>query len=366
MKRSTSRKAAAGPSGTGEQAPERRRKPRKESPIRSPAASQDALEQEACAHCAKALTSGDRALFVEEEIGRTFCSEECIGEYFSPEVERLESEYQALVSANDLRPEERDELAHLRWSTLREPDEVWREKTLSGDYRYTLIAEFQPQDKPVWCVCLSLFLRGEPSFMFLSIITRNTALVDRYRRGERMSWIKRTAEEKVSAAHPKPTAEQIALDGTVVPDDQMEIQAVDGPTDGLADGWSTDEAVRAALGAGRRSDDIPNEEFSAYQSCMEETLEAPDEVWSLVAEQSLTASSGEDTSVRMFHFIRHYESGETPFWYLIVAKEVPDEDHLEVLEAFPTRDLELVERYRQGSQELGGDGASEPVTRVLH
>lgn len=365
MKRSTSRKPAAGPSGTGEGAPERRRKPRKQSPIRSPAANQAEVDQEICAHCAKSLTAGDRALFVEEELGRTFCSEDCIGEYFSPEVERLEAEYQAQLSADDLKPEEREELAHLRWSTLREPDEVWREKTLSGDYRYTLIAEFQPADRPIWCVCLSLFLRGDPSFMFLSIITRNAALVDRYRRGERMSWIKRTTEEKVSAAHPKPSAEQMALDGTVVPADQLEMLEAEAPTDGLADGWSTDEAVRAALGAGRRSDDIPNDEFGAYQSCMEETLEAPDEVWSLVAEQA-EAPSGEDTSVRMFHFIRHYETGETPFWYLIVAKEVPDEDHLEVLEAFPTRDIDLVERYRQGSQEIGGDGASEPVTRVLH
>ncbi len=332
----------------------------------SPVAESAAVDQESCAHCGKSLTSGDRALFVEEERGRTFCTEDCIGEYFSPEVERLEAEYHAQLSASDLQADEREELAHLRWSTLREPDEVWREKTLSGDYRYTLIAEFQPADRPVWCVCLSLFLRGEPSFMFLSIITRNAALVDRYRRGERMSWIKRSTEDKVSAAHPRPTAEQLALDGTVIPADQLEVLSSEAPTDGLADGWTTDEAVRAALGAGRRADDIPNEEFGSYQSCMEETLEAPDEVWSLVAEQSVAPSTGEDTSVRMFHFIRHYESGEVPFWYLIVAKELPDEDHLEVLEAFPTRDIELVERYRQGSQEIGGDGSSEPVTRVLH
>jgi len=325
-----------------------------------------AVDQETCAHCGKALAAGDRALFVEEELGRTFCGEDCIGEYFAPEVERLEAEYQARVSASDLSPSEREELAHLRWSTLREPDEVWREKTLSGDYRYTLISEFQPAKRAIWCVCLSLFLKGEPSFMFLSIITRNAALVERYRRGERMSWIKRTQDEKHAAAHPKPSAEQIALDGTVIPAIEMGMELSESPTDGLADGWSTDEAVRAALGAGRREDDIPQDEFSAYRSCMEETLEAPDEVWSVVAEQEGRPDLGDENTVKLYHFIRSYESGQVPFWYLIIAKEVPGEDHLEVLDAFPTRDPELVERYRQGSQELGGDEGAEPVTRVLH
>ncbi|NDD92200.1 hypothetical protein EBZ37_08955 [bacterium] len=370
MKRSSSRKVAASSAiQANDSGVERRQRPRgqkakKQSPIRTPGA-EGSIDQESCASCGKSLTSGDRALFVEEEIGRTFCGEDCIGEYFSPEVERLEAEYEALVSSNDLKPKEREELAHLRWSTLREPDEVWREKTLSGDYRYTLIAEFQPLDKPIWCVCLSLFLKGEPSFLFISIFTRNAALVDRYRRGERMSWIKRTDLEKHSAAHPKPTAEQMALDGTVIPPDEMGLVASSVPTDGLADGWSTDEAVRAALSAGRSAQDIPVEEFSAYQSCLEETLETPDEVWMLVAEQA-GAEDGDDTSVRMFHFVRYYEAGETPFWYVIVAKEAAEEDHLEVLESFPTRDEELVERYRQGSLEVGGDGHAESVTRVLH
>jgi hypothetical protein len=323
------------------------------------------VNQEACAHCGKTLAAGDRALFVEEELGRTFCGEDCIGEYFAPEVERLSSEYQLLLSASDLTESEREELAHLRWATLREPDEVWREKTLSGDYRHTLISEFQPLDRPVWCVCLSLFLRGEPSFLFLSVITRNAALVERYRRGERMSWVKRAVLEKETSSHPKPTAEQEARDGTVIPADELGMQEEEPPTDGLADGWSTDEAVRAALGAGRRADDIPAEEFSAYQSCFEETLEAPDEVWSLVAEQAL-GHGLEEGAVRLFHFIRSYDSGPVTFWYVVVARESDDEEHLEVVEAFPSRDSELVERYRQGTQSLGESEVAEPTTRVLH
>jgi hypothetical protein len=275
-------------------------------------------------------------------------------------------EYHQIRSQADLQTAEREELSHLRWSTLREPDEVWREKTLSGDYRHTLIAEFQPLERRVWCVCLSLFLRGEPSFLFLSIITRNEALVDRYRKGERMRWVKRSDVDIQNATHPKPSEEQMALDGTQISDEEMGVESVSFPTDGLADGWSAEEAVRAALNSSRRQDDIPQEDFSSFQACIEETLQSPDQVWSLVAETTgAEVSEGED-QIQFYHFIKHYPSSESEFWYVIVAKEVPEEEHLEVLEAFPTRDEELVARYRQGRQEHGMPAASVNSERVLH
>ena len=46
-----------------------------------------------CAYCEKKLTPSDSALFVEEEVGRVFCTEACISHFFSPDVERLEEEY---------------------------------------------------------------------------------------------------------------------------------------------------------------------------------------------------------------------------------------------------------------------------------
>ncbi len=310
---------------------------------------------------------GDRALFVEEEVGRSFCSEDCIGGYFAHEVERLESDYQQRLSSSDLSASEREKLAHLRWPTLREPDEVWREKTLSGDYRYTLISQFH-NDKPVWCVCISLFLKGEPSFLFMSLLTRNAALVEHYRRGERMSWVKRNASEKNIGQSLDFSPEQQALDGTVIPESDPDLMEAAGfstaPADGLAlDGWSVEESLRATSSGERSADDIPPEEFAAYQSCLEETLQGPDELWSLEA-------SNEEEDVRLYHFIKHY-ADEDGFWYLIIAREVPatdaEEEHLEVLDAFPTRDAELVGRYRQGQQELDNT-VEEPVStaRVLH
>src|SRR5476649_610170 len=73
---------------------------------------------EACKGCAKALSGKDRALFVEEEVGRIFCSEACIATYFSPEISRLEKEFFKKLSPSDLNGDERESYSHFRWVTL--------------------------------------------------------------------------------------------------------------------------------------------------------------------------------------------------------------------------------------------------------
>src|ERR1700737_4752293 len=56
------------------------------SPARHPIASRGTtVDPDSCHHCAKNLAGdNDRALFVEEEIGRIFCSESCIAAFFTP------------------------------------------------------------------------------------------------------------------------------------------------------------------------------------------------------------------------------------------------------------------------------------------
>ncbi len=110
--------------------------------------------KEYCVSCSKPLLSQDRALFVEEEVGRIFCSEDCITNHFQPEIEALEKEYLKARPRDDLSASEREKYAHLRWVTLQEPDEVWRHRTNDGDSRYVLISEFKPASKPIWCVAI--------------------------------------------------------------------------------------------------------------------------------------------------------------------------------------------------------------------
>lgn len=315
---------------------ERRKKPRsKKTTTRTSTAKKS---QETCENCSKELSRDERTLFVEEEVGRVFCSEDCITSYFSPEIERLEKEFYRRLSSTDLSADDREKLSHLRWITLQEPDEIWKEKTLTGDYRYTLISEFKPDSRRIWCVCICLFLRGEPSFLYLAFPTQNSAMVNAYRRGERV---------QKDQFHPSriPAADG---EGHELPPLMM---------DGLADAWTEDETMRAQLIQERRRDDIPAGEYNLYQSCLEETLESPDEVWGVKMRGP--------TELQLYHFIREYPEEKPGIWYIVVAKETDDEEQIEILDAFPTRDSNLVDRYRKGEQHVG---ISEPQTasRTVH
>jgi hypothetical protein len=294
-----------------------------------------AANQEMCHSCAKDLRGSERVLFVEEEVGRIFCTEECIASFFSPDIKRLEKEYFKRLSSTDLRGVQREKLEHLRWVTLQEPEEVWQEKTLNGDHRYTLISEFQIDNKSVWCVCICLFLKGEPSFLYLSFPTRNGSMVDLYRRGERIPY-------------------QIVSQSSGQKKKRAENQAV--AIDGLATAWTEEETLRARITQGRRPDDIPKSDFKEYQVCFEETLHDPDEVWCLTTNEN---------ELQLYHFIRSYPSERPNFWYIIVARETENEEEIEILDSSPTRDLDLVERYRSGERMMG---AAEPLnaSRTIH
>ncbi len=326
---------------------ERRKKPRTsksrgQSRQKVSATSKSAIKEH-CSHCNRGLRTSDRALFVEEENRRIFCSEECIAAYYAPDVERLEKEYFRHLGPDDLPPSEKEQMGHLRWLTLEEPDEVWAQKLTKGDVRYTFISEFKPQSESVWCVCLCLCLRGEPSFLFLAFPTRDEELVQFYRRGERVPWERKSQPHQGMPALQQPVAQQASTGDS-------------SATDGLADGWTEDETIRAQITRKRRPDDIPVEEFESYQPFMQVTVEEPDEIWT----QSLS-----ENSPRVFHFIRHYASEKPPFWYVVVARETEDEEQIEIMDAFPTHDPELVDEYRRGNREMAGRLTRVP-SRMVH
>lgn len=341
----------------------------------SPKLSPKLSKEECCIHCSKDLRGEERALFVEEDVGRIFCSEECITAHFTPEIERLEKEYFRYVSGGDLTGEEREKLAHLRWVTLQEPDEVWRQKTLAGDFRYTLISEFRPGAKPVWFICICLLLRGEPSFLYLAFPTKNAAMVNHYRRGEHVEIVR--PESRESKASASETGEGLYADAEAErghrrsqsasqeAEEAEKEAAADReetatPTDGLAEPWTEEENMAARRRQDRSPDDIPEGEYDAYEACFNETLETPDEVWSLQG-----GSDQEEEPVRLYHFIRYFGNENPGIWFVIVARETDNEEEIEVLDAFPTRDAPLVERYRTGSQEVGGT-TQQASGRMVH
>lgn len=285
--------------------------------------------REVCLNCSKDLIGSDRVLFVEEEVGRIFCSESCIAKFFSPEIKSLEKEYFKRRSSSDLNDKERKKLDHLRWVTLEEPEEVWREKTSSGDFRYTLISEYKIDNKRLWCICICLFLKGEPSFLYLSFPTKNSSMVSFYRKGDKIPY-----QINSKSGSKRQMLEQLNC-----------------PTDRLADAWTEEETIRAMIGQNRRVDDIPRNEYGLYESCFQETLDEPDEVWCVSLKKN---------EFQHFHFIRCYPEEQPGFWYIVIARETDNDEEIEILDACPTRDYNLVENFRNGKQRVG-----TPVTNLV-
>lgn len=321
---------------------ERRKHPRrtKKSAAKPPIAGRGAISAlnisaEQCTACGKGLKGEDRALFVEEEVGRIFCSEDCITQHFQPDIDLIEKEYFKFRPKDDLSPEEREQFAHLRWITIQEPDEIWQEKRSEGDHRFTLISQFKPGSKSVWCVCICLFLRGEPSFLYMAFPTKSKALVERFRRGEQVEW--ETA-------------------GT----DAMKPEDGDGEaTDGLASAWSQSETIRAEIHTTRDASDIPPEEFGLYENLLEKTLEAPDELWVI--------ESKDDGEPDRYHFIKYFPDEETgPVHYIVVAQESENTESLEVIEQIPTRNAAIAQQFRKGRQELVVEDEDDSGNRTIH
>lgn len=299
---------------------------------------QKAGEEESfeCVQCTREINDPAKALFVEEENGRVFCSEKCIVEFFSPEITRLEEKYFNLLRrSHDFSGDEREKLSYLRWNALEHPDEIWCEKTVSGDLRYTLIGEYEHEgDDPqaasikVWCVCITLLLRGEPSFLYLAFVSRDPELVNEFKIGEKITLEKPAQDKKTTASAASESEEE--------PEEKI-------PYDGLATPWTREETLIAETVQERTSDDIQYEDFSKYDHCVEATLQAPDEVWRRDSH---------------YHFLKRYANDPLPYWYVIVAKETEQDDQLEIVDAFPTRDENLASKFRVGSQENTEEGGS--------
>jgi hypothetical protein len=70
--------------------------------------------------------------------------------------------------------------------------------------------------------------------------------------------------------------------------------------------------------------------------------------------------------LKVYHFIRHYPDEKPGVWFVIIAREIEDEEQIEIIDAFPTRDRAMADHYRQGEQELGTLETAKAPVRVVH
>lgn len=269
------------------------------------------------------MKTGDTALLVEEEHGRVFCSEGCVSQYFESDVRKLESQYKKRLKKSDFTVEQREELLHLRFMTLQEPDEVWVQKRKNGDFWYTLISEFEVDQGKLWCICICLFLRGEPSFLFLAFPTKSKLMVQKYRQGESLRW--------------------------GMPSN---IDAGPAPTDGFDPHWTPHVPDK---------NDIPRSEYKKYERFASEVLAKPDELW---------IEKETEAELETYSFIRKFSNKQKFFWYVIRARELSSgSDELEVLDQVVTKHETVVGQFRLGDldpRQAQSQGGMSLSVKVLH
>lgn len=280
---------------------------------------------EYCASCKLSLASNPKILFVEKEIGRCFCSETCIIDYFQPTVDFFEEMLVRLRTDDDVSILQFDHYVKYRLTTLKKPDEVWVKRSETGDAFYTFISKHTEAEKTFYYVVLALCLDGEPSFVFLSFPTRDPELIQAFREGS-TELLNKDAEEL-----PEKYLESI---DSLTPKLKMPDSEPDGHL----------PLFERVLLDYRSPQDIPTEDFHHFEEFIEMALEDPDEIWA-VSDQS---SSYANCCIFIARFSD--ESNSTDFHMIVVAvpEEVDGRKTLSVALAFPTIDLNLVHHFRKG------------------
>lgn len=249
---------------------------------------------------------------IEECRQLQFHSEEDILEYFQKDIAVLENEFLRMRPKDDIGDQEAEDYLDMLEETLDSPDEVWEDsKTLSGQTVYNHLKRFDfGEDESVYYVAVTCSLESAPTFIYLHFPTRFYKVADRYRRSE------------------------IIFDRVLR---EVERGAIEG--DALCEGDELAVGLYKAMVTLRGENDITDIDFTGYSEFREQTIYEPDEIW----------RSSDYSGQVLVNFIREFEDpkmgGEV--YYIVVTIEEGTNSQI-LLFSFPTKDISLVERYRQG------------------
>jgi hypothetical protein len=254
-------------------------------------------------------------IIIDEKQGLVFKSETELYQYFRAQIDSLEEEFQAArkASGGDFSDEELEALMPYLDLTLDQPDKVWMDEETFKEfpiYHFHRICEWQGE--PCYYIASAYVEEDSPTFIFLHFATRKDPVVQIFQRGQLIY-------DRMFEAY-----EPAYLDGDAL---------VDGDT--LAFGLFT------AMMKIRSEKDIPLDKFKDFGGYREETIENPDEIWK---SQNLQGQN----LVTFIKEISDHE-GQKDLHYMVVTQEEVGSNHVHtLLFSFPTNDLSLVERYKQG------------------
>lgn len=267
------------------------------------------------------LRSRKPKIVIDREAGLVFSSEKELYSFFDPQIQLLESQYQAARKDSDLNEEEVHHLGDLLDDTLEEPAEIWHDDKTFSDFPIFHFIRPLEEINGFHVAVTYVSADDEPTFIFLHFVTRDLDLIQMYRKGDLV--YDRAFEE-------------------------VGFGAIEG--DGLSDGDPMAMGLFLSMLKLRSESDLPFEQFQKLGvECREETIENADEIWRSTDMKGNT----------LVTFIKDFADHELKdLHYVAVTQEDTSSNVHTLLFSFPTIDSHLLDRYRHG-ENLHADEISQ-------
>lgn len=273
-----------------------------------------------CSECKLVVPGLDKLLFIEDNSNKGFCSEACVEDFYYPIIrhyEQLEAGLRIRLNLEKENIPAVDDEKNLIDEVLSTPSEVWSIKNELDEEIFTYIKHFQNFSSVVICTVY----KGEGSFIFLSTKTKSREFLKKLRVGHKSSEAQSSNDD-------------LAMDE----DDYNFMQLLENKKSKLL----------ADLLTKRKDSDISFEDFTEYESCFQECLDTPDEVF----------ESKDREGDSFFVYIKSFIKDSSDFFYIISClkrKDCEDDKSVSVFPvlAFPTNDIELYSEWRAGKKITG-------------
>jgi len=278
----------------------------------------------------------DDLLFIDEYSHKGFCSEECIEDFYFPLIKQYELVEHSLRKKHNVLSELPPGTiieASVVEDVLESPSEIFRQTNELNETFYNFIKHYTNFS----VVVVSSVYRKEASFVFLATRTSSHGLITEFRYGEMVTDWARTEEEEDQEISVELEEQEIEMyDDENADEDMIFIQLLESKKSNLL----------AEILMNRKEDDIPFEDYSGYESCFQDTLDMPDEVFE---------KKDKEGDV-VFTYIKAFSRGQGTFYYIVTClKRIMDGENVNVypILALPTIDLEMCQEFRGGTRLSG-------------
>ena len=264
-----------------------------------------------------------KPIVIDPKQGLSFSNEEELYQHFSNEISLLEKEYSSLRSSDDIPEEEQEKFEKQLEQTLEDPDEVWVDDLTFESQEITIYIKefFVSDDSSIFHVAVTYTAEDIPSFVYLHFPTRHLELVEKYQRGH------------------------ITFDRIL---EEAPLGAIEG--DALLEGDELALGLYESMLKVRSDDDIPEAEFRNYVHLREVAIEEADEIW----------RNNDPFGNVLVNFVKDFpDEASGGVQYVVVTIEDAISNSHALLFSFPSKDKNLVTRYKQGESLHAEDVSQE-------